>query len=390
MGHLKTKFPRSQVAHVTFGLNVGGQEKLLVEFARHTEPRSFDLRFISIGLRGELAEDVEAQGWPLIALGAPSGLKPSLIVKLAAILRRWRPDVVHTHDQRALFYAGPAARLIGVPMVVHTRHGRDVDATPRQTIMFRGLARLVDRFVCVSEEVAALSRRQGIDESKLHTILNGIDIGRFGFHGPDARGPVVTVARVSPEKDIDNLVRATVLAVERAPALRVEIAGGGPCREEMGRLAAELGVADRITFMGEVRDVPAVLARARMFVLPSRSEGIPLTVLEAMARGLPVVATRVGGLAEVVEQGVTGLLVPPADPAELGTAMAELWGDPDRLDRLGHAGRRRAEECFDVRRMVAQYEALYRQRRRDGKPADARCVTAAATPELAESSKNVE
>ncbi|MGA2700254.1 MAG: glycosyltransferase [Isosphaeraceae bacterium] len=390
MGHLKTKFPRSQVAHVTFGLHVGGQEKLLVEFARHAEPTLFDLRFISIGSRGELAEEIETLGWPVFALGAPSGLKPSLIVKLAAIFRRWRPDVVHTHDQRALFYAGPAARLIGVPMVVHTRHGRDVHASPRQTTMFRWLTRLVDRFVCVSEEVAALSRRQGIDESRLRTILNGIDIGRFGFHGPDASGPVLTVARLSPEKDVANLVRAAAMALERAPDLRVEVAGGGPCREELGRLAAELGVADRIAFLGEVRDVPAVLARARMFVLPSRSEGIPLTVLEAMARGLPVVATRVGGLPEVVEEGVTGLLVPPADPAALAAAMVELWCDPDRRDRLGHAGRRRAEECFDIRRMVAQYESLYRQGSQDGKLADARCMTAAATPELAEFTKTVE
>ncbi len=105
--------------------------------------------------------------------------------------------------------------------------------------------------------------------------------------------------------------------------------------------------------------MPALLARARLFVLPSRSEGIPLTALEAMACGLPVVATRVGGLPEVVDDGVTGLLVPPADPAALAEAMVAIWNDPDRGDRMGHAGRLRAEERFDVRRMVAQYEALY-------------------------------
>ncbi len=390
MGHLKTKLPRSQVAHVTFGLNVGGQEKLLVELARHTEPRSFDLRFISIGLRGELAEDVEALGWPVFALGAPSGLKPSLIVKLAAIFRRWRPDVVHTHDPRALFYAGPAARAIGAPMLVHTRHGRDVGSTPRQTVMFRWLARLVDRFVCVSGEVSRLSLQQGIDESRLHTILNGIDISRFGFHGPNASGPVVAVARLSPEKDIANLVRATAMAVERAPDLRVEVAGGGPCRERLCRLAAELGVADRVAFLGEVRDVPAVLSRARMFVLPSRSEGIPLTVLEAMACGLPVVATRVGGLPEVVEEGVTGHLVPPADPAALAAAMVETWSDPDRRDRMGHAGRRRAEQYFDIRRMVAQYEALYRDGTRRTGRSDSTMRASIATPQPGEHTAAVE
>ena len=311
-------------------------------------------------------------------------------MKLGAIFRRWRPDVVHTHDQRALFYAGPAAWVTGVPMVVHTRHGRDVHATPRQAMICRRLSKLVDRFVCVSEEVATLSRQQGIDESRLHTILNGIDISRFGFHGPKASGPVVTVARLSPEKDVANLVRATAMAVERAPALRVEVAGGGPCREELGRLAAGLGVADRIAFLGEVRDVPAVLARARMFVLPSRSEGIPLTVLEAMACGLPVVGSRVGGLPEVVEEGVTGLLVPPADPAALATAMVEIWSDPDRRDRMGNAGRRRADECFDIRRMVAQYEALYRDGTKRTGSSDAAMRSSSATPQPAELPATVE
>jgi sugar transferase (PEP-CTERM/EpsH1 system associated) len=349
-----------RIAHVTFGLDVGGQEKLLVEFARHADRERFDLRFISIGDRGPLAGDIEALGWPLDALGAPSGLRPALIVRLAASFRRWRPDVVHTHDQRALFYAGPATRLARVPMLVHTRHGRDVHATRRQAAMFRALSRLVDQFVCVSEEVAALSRaRGGVAPSRLRTIKNGIDLDGFRFIGPDPAGPVVTVARLSPEKDVANLVRATATAAERAPELRVEVAGGGPCLADLKQLAADLGVGGRIAFLGEVRDIPAVLARARMFVLPSRSEGIPLTVLEAMACGLPVVATRVGGLAEVVRDGVTGLLVPPADPAALAQAVLRIGRDPERGLRMGRAGRERVEQHFEIRRMVADYESLY-------------------------------
>ncbi|MGP0064403.1 MAG: glycosyltransferase [Isosphaeraceae bacterium] len=375
--------PTSRVVHLSFGLDVGGQEKLLVEFARHATRARFDLEFVSLGSRGQLAVDIEALGWPVTALGAPSGLRPSLTVKLARLFRRWRPDVVHTHDQRALFYAGPAAWLTRVPMIVHTRHGRDAHATPRQTMMMRYLSRLVDRFVCVSEEVATLSREQGIAGSGLHTILNGIDLNRFGFNGPDPAGPVVTVARLSPEKDVANLVRATATAARGVPELRVEIAGCGPCLADLQRLVAGLGLGDRIAFLGEARDVLAVLARARMFVLPSRSEGIPLTVLEAMACGLPVVATRVGGLPEVVDDGVTGLLVPPADPAALAEAMVAIWDDPDRRDRMGRDGRRRAEERFDVRRMVAQYEALYGEGTADDRLSDIESKVARTTPEPA-------
>ena len=219
--------PRIGVLHVTFGLDMGGQEKLLVEFARHADRSRFDLEFVSIGFRGVLAGDIESLGWRVTAEGAPAGLRPSVILRLARALNCRRPGVVHTHDQRTLFYAGPAAWLARVPMVVHTRHGRDVDATRRQTAIFRQLSKLVDRFVCVSEEVAALSRAQGIAGSRLRTIKNGIDIRQFQARRTNPAGCIVTVARLSLEKDVANLVRATAIAAERVPELRVEVAGDG-------------------------------------------------------------------------------------------------------------------------------------------------------------------
>jgi sugar transferase (PEP-CTERM/EpsH1 system associated) len=379
-----SRTPLHRAVHVSFGLDVGGQEKLLVECARHSTRGGFDLRFISLGSRGRLSDDIEALGCPVIALEAPSGLRPSLIPRLVALFRRWRPGVVHTHDQRALFYAGPAAWLARVPLIVHTRHGRDVHATSRQTMMIRCLSKLVHRFVCVSEEVAELSREQGMGGARLCTIKNGIDLSRFRSVGPDPAGPVVTVARLSPEKDVANLVTAVALAAKQGPELRVVVAGGGPCLAELQQLAAELGVADRMTFLGEVGDVPALLAGARMFVLPSRSEGIPLTALEAMACGLPVVATRVGGLPEVVDDRVTGLLVPPGDPAALANALVAIWEDPEGGERMGRAGRRRAEERFDVRRMVAEYEALYAEGLVGGERLDTGVNAASIVPEPAE------
>ena len=357
-----------RVVHVSFGLHVGGQEKLLVEFARHSDPSRSALTFVSLGDRGELADDLEACGSVVVALGQPSGLKPGLILRLSRLFRGVGPAVVHTHDTRSLFYAAPAARLTRVPRVVHTCHGRDVRATSRQEAMARHLSRLVDRYVCVSQEVKAQCREQGITGSRVCTILNGIDIDRFPYNGPSPDGPVVTVARLSPEKDVANLVRATAIAAHEGDDLRIEVAGGGSCLEDLKGLAAELGVAERVTFLGEVRDIPALLGRARIFVLPSLSEGIPLTVLEAMARGLPVVATRVGGLPEVVIDGETGLLVPAADPPALAQAILSLSRDPDAAGRMGEAGRKRVERIFDVRRMVADYEALYvvRMTRRNG------------------------
>src|SRR5262249_2652140 len=163
----------------------------------------------------------------------------------------------------------------------------------------RHLARLVDRYVCVSDDVKAQCISEGVKPERLLTIKNGIDLQQFPYSGPVPSGPVVVVARLSPEKDVANLIRAVALAAQDEPALRVEVAGSGPCLSDLRRLAADVNLEEKITFLGAVRDIPTLLARASMFVLPSRSEGIALTLLEAMARGLPTAATSVGGTPEV-------------------------------------------------------------------------------------------
>jgi sugar transferase (PEP-CTERM/EpsH1 system associated) len=351
--------PLQRVAHVSFGLDVGGQEKLLVELARHVNRDRFAMTFVSLGHRGAVADELEACGASVVALENPSGLKPGLILRLARLFGRLRPSVVHTHDNRALVYGVPAARLARVPRVIHTRHGRNAGSTPRQVGLVRLLCRLVDEYVCVSRDAEALSLLEGIPAAKLRTIYNGIDLERFAFSGPCTEGPVVTVARLSPEKGVDNLVRAASIAMQQVPELLFQVAGDGPCLVELRQMIAELGLAGKLSLLGMVRDIPDLLARVCLFVLPSRSEGVSLTLLEAMARGLPVVATRVGGTPEVVEDGVTGLLVPSEDLDRLAEAILQLRCNPETAKRMGEEGRRRVESLFDVRRMVADYEALY-------------------------------
>ena len=192
------------------------------------------------------------------------------------------------------------------------------------------------------------------------TIWNGIDLARFEFVGPKEEGPAVMVGRLSPEKDVETLVRAVPLILGQHPSFRLESACDGPCLASLKRLAEEeLGLRDNVRFLGEVRDIPGLLARASVFVLPSLTEGISLTLLEAMARGLPVVATRVGGNPEVVVDGETGFLVPPQSPRDLAAAILRVHGDPAQGRQMGLAGRCRVELNFDVTRMVAAYEALY-------------------------------
>jgi glycosyltransferase involved in cell wall biosynthesis len=350
---------RLRVAHVTLGLDTGGQEKLLVEFARHADRERFDLCFVSLTDRGRLAEQIEASGWPVFALHEPPGLRPGIGVRLARLLRRERIDVIHTHDERPLIYGSLAACLARGRHHVHTRHGQRPELTRGQKWLIKLASWGTREFVCVSADVGKVAASQGVSVRHICTVWNGIDLPKFGYTGPRPGGPAVLVARLSPVKDVETLLRAAALAAEQQSDLRVEIAGDGPCLPSLRQLTAELGLEERVRFLGEVRDVPALLARAGLLVLSSLSEGVSLTLLEGMARGLPVVATRVGGNPEVVADGETGLLVPPRDPAALADAMLRLWRDTGLGLRLGQAGRGRVEEHFDVRRMVANYEAMY-------------------------------
>jgi glycosyltransferase involved in cell wall biosynthesis len=347
---------------VTLGLDVGGQEKLLVEFARHADRSRFSLAFVSLTTAGVLGGELEALGWPVLPLHAPAGLRPGIVWQLARLFARLGADVVHTHDDRPNIYGAPAARLAGIGRVIHTRHSQGTRLSRRQVLLTRLAAGATSRFVCISHDSACWAARQGVPRRRLAVLHNGIDLGRFAFVGPDPAGPAVLVARLAPEKDVATLLHAAALVAKQRPDFRLEVAGDGPCRAGLVALRDALGLQERVRFLGTVRDVPSLLRRARMFVLSSLTEGVSLTLLEAMARGLPVVATHVGGNPEVVDAGRTGLLVGAGDPAALADAVLRLWVNPGEAAAFGRAGRRRVEEHFDVRRMVAGYEAMYLSR----------------------------
>jgi sugar transferase (PEP-CTERM/EpsH1 system associated) len=363
--HAKSPDPRAHnmsrngVIHVSLGLHIGGMEKLLVEFARHADRRRFDLQFVSLTAKGDVAEQIERLGWPVIALGQRPGVEPATSVRLAQLFRRSKPRIVHTHNTKPLLYAVPAAHLTGVQTIIHTRHGQRHGATRRQNFLFNLAARWVDRVVSVSSDSAQIALQQGLPSEKLVTIHNGIDLPLFPPAGPLPSGPVVFVGRLSPEKDLPTLLRAAAIAASEEPSFRLHLAGAGPSLSELQRLAAQLGVGHRVGFLGHNTDISAILAQASLFVLSSVTEGVSLALLEAMACRLPVVATAVGGNVEVVIDGETGLLVPPRSPAALAGAMLKLYRQPELARRMGVAGRKRVEARFDSRRMVAEYESLY-------------------------------
>jgi glycosyltransferase involved in cell wall biosynthesis len=350
---------RFRVIHLCVGLEMGGMEGVLVEFARHFDRRRFDLQFISLTTRGSAADDIERLGCPVVALHQRGGLRSALPLRLAGLFTHYRADLIHTHNTKALLYGVPAARLAGVRNVVHTRHGQRNGATARQTLLFNFAARYADHIVSVSSDSTRLAARQGLGAEKLVTIHNGIDLARFAGIGPHAFGPAMFVGRLSPEKDVPTLLNAAAIVAAEEKTFRLHIAGEGPIMNDLQRLAADLGLRDRAVFLGRTRNVAAAMAGASLFVLSSLTEGVSLALLEAMAMGLPAVATRVGGNVEVIVDGDTGLLVPPQSPQGLAAAMLKIYRDPGLARAMGQAGRQRVEANFDAKRMVARYEALY-------------------------------
>lgn len=348
-----------RVVHVALGTNVGGMEKLLVEFAKHHNGDRFETTFISLQTRGQLAVELERHGSKVIDFHKQDGWQPSLVFRLAKRLRGLRADVVHTHNTAAMVYGVTAAKLAGVKTIIHTRHGQRLNATARQTTIFRWLSKACHRVVSVCEDGTRLTMEDGVPADRAVTICNGIDLTRFENTGPSRTGPITVVARLSAEKDVATLIHAVKIAMGASKRFRLRIIGDGVERENLESLSRSLELENVVEFMGQQSEVAELLGEASMFVLPSLTEGISLTLLEAMARGLPVVATRVGGTPEVVVDGETGWLVCPGDAVALADAMIDLHTHPEAASEMGRRGRERVEQRFTIGRMVRGYERLY-------------------------------
>ncbi len=348
------------VCHVSLTLQTGGLERILADLARHHEPAACTPTFLALRAVGRFADEIRSQGCAVQLLHDHSrfgGLR-----EMVRFFRAGKFDVVHTHNTYPHLYATMAARWAGVPVVVQTRHGQRAGHGWKSSLLYRWAARWVDRVVAVSDDAAELCQRvDRLPAKKVTRIWNGIDLSDFRYHGPIAAPVAISVARLSAEKDFPTLLRATALVLREVPDFKLRIVGGGPERERLESLATELGITQSVEFLGERHDVPELLAQAGFFVTASLTEGISLTLLEAMAVGLPVVATAVGGNPEIVVDGVTGKLTPAAQPDQLAAAMIDACRQSDRWSDWGQAGRERVTQHFDVQRMARDYEQLYQQ-----------------------------
>jgi len=351
-----------RVCHLSMTLKTGGLERLLVEFGRFHDPEAVRPLFVALEELGPPADDLKAQGFPVSSVNLSHVGKGGCLKRLRVLLIENQIDVLHTHNTYPHFYGALAARWAGVQTVINTQHGRGCGPGWRSRWQFRIANRLTAQIVGVSEDARMLCQAEDPGSAfRMRTIWNGIDVDRFSYSGPRDVPTAISVARLSPEKDYATLFHAVQIVVRDVPEFRLKLVGDGVERPRLEKLADELGIRRHVEFLGERADVNELLRTAGFFVSSSRTEGISLTLLEAMAVGLPIVTTRVGGNPEIVVENQTGKLVPAQHPQALAIAIRDLLEERALWPEYGQAARERIEQNFNARRMVQQYEQLYRE-----------------------------
>ena len=367
---------RRKVFYLLDSLEIGGTETQAVELALRLPADEYEITLGCLRLQGPLLGRLRGSGvrvqefHPRGGIDSPAGLYQ--LLRLAAFLRRRRFDVVHTHDLWSNVMGVPAARLAAVPAIISSR--RDLAHFDwyegKRRVWLRRIQNLSNVVLANATPIRdALVAEDGFAPEKLRVIHNGVDTEKFqrGKRDRERLLPgagdgqlVVLVGNMhSDVKGHPWLIAAAPAVVREFPKTRFVFAGEGESRATFERQAAELGLQQSFAFLGRRDDIPDVLASCDIAVLPSKAEGLPNAVLEYMAAGLPTIASRVGGNAELVQDGVTGLLVPPLDSGALANALLRLLRDPELLQQIASAGRHLASEGFTFERLVQETDALY-------------------------------
>lgn len=371
--------PRPLIAHVMFRFDTGGLENGIVNLINHMPEDRFRHAVVALTEVTEFRQRIRRTDVQFVSLNKPPGQGLWQYPKWYRLFRHMRPDIVHTRNLAALECQLPAwaAR---VPVRIHGEHGRDVgdlDGSNRTNQRIRRFYKpYVHHYLALSRDLAEyLTQRVGVPAERITQVYNGVDTEVFQ---PSPAGPqridgcpfdpaqhwiVGTVGRMQPVKDQVMLARAFVHALEQSPALRnrlrLVMVGDGPLRAQVVSVLHSAGMTDLAWLPGERTDVATIMQGLHAFVLPSLAEGISNTILEAMACALPVIATDVGGNADLVAKGKTGDIIVAADPLAMANRILQLAHEPERARDMGVAGRRRVEASFSMQAMVQNYQYVY-------------------------------
>jgi glycosyltransferase involved in cell wall biosynthesis len=377
---------RIPILNVITRLEQGGAPLALIETVRRMDGGQFE---ISVACGYSEDPNLELCGTSAVAnlqiLSVPTMRRSvsllgdlTALVQLIGIIRRGRYQIVHTHTSKAGVIGRIAAAFCHVPAIVHSPHGTILEGyfgpglTRFYVFVERLVSRVSHRIICLTRQEIRQYMKAGIGSRRQFTfVYNGIDIARYSDRAnsrapvrrdlgiPDEATVCISVGRLVPVKGHADLIRGFARALSEHDDLVLLLAGDGELRDELTALVAELGLGDRVRFLGWRDDTADLLAGSDIFVLPSLNEGLGLVLIEAMAANLPVVATRVGGVPEVVEGGQTGLLVEARDPDQISSAILRLARDRALRERMGRAGRERADAHFSIQATVRRTEQIY-------------------------------
>ena len=370
--------PRPLVAHVMYRFDTGGLENGIVNLINHMPADRYRHAVIALTVVTDFRHRIQRDDVEFISLNKPPGHGIWLFPKLFALFRRLRPAIVHSRNLAALEAQLPAWAA-GVPVRIHGEHGRDVGDLDGSNVTYQRVRRFyrpfVNYYLALSQDLREyLTIQIKVPESKVLQTYNGVDTDRFHPAGLDHSIPgcpfsrhdhwiVGTVGRMQAVKDQPMLVRAFIRALEidasLSGRLRLVMIGDGPLRAECKQLLEAARIGDLAWLPGERNDVAEIMRGLDCFVLPSLAEGISNTILEAMASGLPVIATYVGGNADLVNPGITGQIVPAGDPEALADQIVKLAKSPGQAETMGQLGRERVEERFSMNAMVGAYLGTY-------------------------------
>jgi glycosyltransferase involved in cell wall biosynthesis len=352
---------------------IGGTERQFVNIVKRLDAQRFDLHLACFRKWGAFLPEVEACERPLTAFQISSMCSLKTIrrqLQFARYLRRHRIEVLHTYGWYANVFGVPAAKLARVPVTIASIRDTGAHQTPAQLRVQREICKLANCVLANSDAVRDWLVADGYRSDKVRVIRNGIVPAKpmalsvqpslRGELGLAANAPLIgVVCRLSPVKAVHDVLYAAVKVFAQHPSARFVIIGDGQERAALSALVSQLGISDRVIFAGFRTDIAQLLPQLTISVLASLTEGLSNTILESMAASVPVVATRVGGNAEIVEDGVTGLLVPVSDPVSLGEAICRLLANPQLAIRMGIAGKERIARQFSIENAVRQTEELY-------------------------------
>jgi glycosyltransferase involved in cell wall biosynthesis len=357
---------------VVLSLDPGGTERLVIDIVKKLRPWT-DFSVCCLDRPGSWADELRRCGVPIAAFNRQAGFQPKLGYAIARLARRHAIDVLHCHQYTPFVYGQLAAAMVPGLRIVFTEHGRSSDAGPslKRRVVNPWLGRFPSAVVAVSADLRRHMIEEGFAASRIDVLHNGIDVGRrptsvdrfearAALGLPQGGAVIGAVGRIDPVKDLSTLLDAFGDVRRSHVDARLVVVGQGPDEEVLAARSRSLGLEAAVTFAGYRDDVRRLMPAFDVYANSSIHEGVSLTILEAMAAALPVVATRVGGTPEVVVGGETGLLVPARSPQTLAAALSEVLQHVERGRAMGEAGRFRVKRHFTVDAMASAYLDVYR------------------------------